>query len=932
MDDRPGLASALHGDPRECGSMQINLATIEHHASEKLRRIESQPSAAERLAALKKFLKIETQRLHLRHRFGVGGSEIVAARSLVVDLLTRRIARSAVEERLGGMVEVGNFAIVALGGYGRQELSPQSDIDVLFLYQGRKDADRAAKLSEAILYLLWDAGFSVGHSVRSLGECISIAKEDIISRNSMIDARPLWGSSDLFEMLAERLDEEVFEKQKRTLLDEQMVERQARFNKFGDAACLQEPNVKETAGGLRDLHELLWMSRTAHGTSSLKELAARGVLPERDAKAIKAAYDFLLHVRNEIHFLTNRKSDLLSLDLQQQIARNLRYEDTPEQQASELFMRDYYLHARRLHRLCESHIQRAAAKQEKGQEKKGWFSRMRSSSRVAPAIGGFVMRDGELDVPRLNDAEEMLDGNRMMLAFSYAQATGANFSSALQESVQSSLPNVNRTFRSSPEAAQAFLKMLRARGRVAAGLRLMHDLDFLGKFLPEFARVTCLVQHDLYHRYTVDEHTLRTIEALDELSNSRSKQLERYRGVFGQISDLAVLHLGLLMHDIGKGLGGGHTEKGIEIAKRVCARLQLDGQMADDVLFLIRQHLLMSHIAQRRDLSDEKVIRDFAAEVGTVGRLNMLCLLTYGDIHGVGPGMWNEWKDALLWELYTKARALLLPEERGESDVEPLRARIARMLASEVDPDEVRKHFKLLPEDYARFTPPQVIIEHIRLIASLNSRQVKTGWRVNTQTRCTDLHLCARNRRGLLAAVAGALTAQGVNILSVHLNTRADGFAIDSFKVRDSAGEPINDPVRWEQIDSVIKRALGGEFDVAAAVEKRLHSQSTSKFSSKRKLLAAAPTRFNWDNQSSDKSTILEVRTGDRLGLAYKIASTLTGLGLDIVFAKVATEKHLALDIFYITNAAGEKLKDDELPPVEEKLRQALGEKDKIEV
>lgn len=909
--------------------MQINLATIEHHASEKLRRIENQPGSAERLVALKKFLKIETQRLHLRHRFGVSGSEIVAARSLVVDLLIQRIARSAVEERLGGAVEIGNFAIVALGGYGRQELSPQSDIDVLFLYQGRKDADRAAKLSEAILYLLWDAGFSVGHSVRSLSECVSIAKEDIISRNSMIDARLLWGSKELFEMLAERLDEEVFEKQKRALLDEQMVERQARYNKFGDAACLQEPNVKETAGGLRDLHELMWTSRVTHGKASLKDLTEIGAIPERDAKAINAAYDFLTRVRNEIHFLTNRKSDLLSLDLQQQVARNLRYADTPEQQASELFMHDYYLHARRLHRLCETHLQRAAAKQEKTPEKKSWFSRSRSSSRIAPAIGGFVMRDGELDVA---DTSETLDGNRMMMAFSYAQATGANLSSALQETMQAALPSVNKTFRSSPEAAQAFLKMLRAKGRVAAGLRLMHELDFLGKFLPEFGRVTCLVQHDLYHRYTVDEHTLRTIEALDDLANSRSKTLERYRGVFSQIADTATLHLGLLMHDIGKGLGGGHTEKGIEIARRVCSRLQLEEQMTGQVLFLIEKHLLMSHIAQRRDLSDEKVISDFAKQVGTVENLNMLCLLTYGDINGVGPGVWNEWKDALLWELYIKARTILLPEEEGGSDVEPLRARIARMLASEVDQDEVRKHFKLLPDDYARFVPPQVIIEHIRLIASLNSRQVKTSWRVNTQTRCTDLHLCARNRRGLFAAVTGTLTAQGVNILSVHLNTRTDGYAVDSFKVRDTAGEPISDPVRWEQIDNELKLALGGEADIAAAVEKRLRSQTISKFSSKRKMLAAAPTRFSWDNYSSNKSTILEVRTGDRLGLAYKIASTLTALNLDIVFAKVATEKHLALDIFYVTNAAGEKLKDEELSSIEDSLRQALNEKDKTKV
>ncbi len=896
--------------------MQINLETIEQHVGEKLRRIENQPGSAERLVALKKFLKIETQRLHLRHRFGISGSQIVAAHSLIVDLLIRRIARAAVEERIGDPSQAGQFAIIALGGYGRQELAPHSDIDVMILHLGRKDSERAAQLSEAVLYLLWDVGFTVGHSVRSLSECVSIAKEDIVSRNSMIDARLLWGSAELFGTLNERLDEEVFEKQKRVLLDELMIERTARYNKFGEVPCVQEPNVKETAGGLRDMHVLLWTSRVAYGHATLSGMTAAGIVPEREAKAINAAYDFLLRVRNELHFLTGRRTDLLSLDLQQQVARNQRYADTAEQQASEIFMHDYYLHARRLHRLCEAHLQRAVTKQ----EKKGWFSR----ARTAPAVGGFVMRDGSLDLDSAgSESNTALDGARMMLAFGYAQATSAGLSAKLQEAIQSSLPSINRPFRSSPEAAQAFIKMLRAKGRVAAGLRLMHDLDFLGKYLPEFGRITCLVQHDLYHRYTVDEHTLRAIGTLDDLANSRSKTLERYRNLFYEISDPAVLYLALLLHDIGKGLGGGHTEKGIKIAERVCARLHLEPQATEQVIFLIREHLKMSHISQRRDLADEKVIHDFAAQISSVDNLNMLTLLTYGDINGVGQGVWNEWKDALLWELYTKARVVLRPDEDGDRSIEPLRQRIARMLTSEVDYDDVRNHFKLLPDDYARYTPSQTIIEHIRLTHSLTTRPVKTSWRINTQSRCTDLHLCARNRRGLFASVAGALTAQGVNILSVHLNTRADGLAIDSFKVRDTAGEPITDPTRWEQIDNVIRRALGGELDVAAAVTKRLRAQSGSRLQ-RRKALAPATTRVTWDNQSSDKSTIVEVRTSDRLGLAYRITSTLTALDLDIVFAKVATEKHLALDIFYVTNSAGEKLADAELPAIEEAIQDAL--------
>jgi [protein-PII] uridylyltransferase len=896
--------------------MQINLATIEQHAGEKLRRIENQPGSAERLVALKKFLKNESQRLHLRHRFGIAGEQIVAARSLIVDLLIQRIVRAAARERLGDASQADHFAVIALGGYGRQELAPHSDIDIMLLHQGRKDARAAAQLNEAILYLLWDVGFTVGHSVRSLGECLTIAREDTVSRNSMIDARLLCGSTHLYETLIERLHEEIFDKQKKKLLDDLLDERTSRYNKFSGVVCVQEPNVKETAGGLRDLHLLSWASQIAYGHKTLPGLTAAKIISERDAKTIRSAYDFLLRVRNELHFLTGRRTDLLSLDLQQQVARHQGYVDTRQQQASEIFMRDYYLHARRLHRLCAAHLNHAVTKH----GKRSWFSRART------VISGFVTRGGLLDLePSKAVSEAKLDGKRMMQAFNYAQTSGVPFSTTLQETIQLSLPAVNRAFLSSDEAAQGFLKILRAKGRVAAGLRLMHDLDFLGKFMPEFGRITCLVQHDLYHRYTVDEHTLRALETLDQLANSNSETLERYRNVYQSINDPAILHLGLLLHDIGKGLGGGHTEKGIKIADKVCARLRLGTKATEEVKFLIRQHLTMSQISQRRDLDDEKVIQGFVAQVGSLEHLNMLTLLTYGDISGVGPGVWNEWKDALLWELYIKARAVLLPDEEEKRDVINLRQRIARMLAHEVDYNAVRNHFSLLPAEYALSIPSQTIIEHVRLVHALGTHTVKTTWRVNNQSRCTDLHLCAHNHRGLFASLAGALTAKGVNILSVRLNTRADGLAVDSFKVRDTAGEAITDPARWEQIDSAIRRALSGDLDVEAAVLKRLRAQRNSRLQ-KRRLLASPVTRINWDNLASDKSTILEVRTADRLGLAYIIASTLTGLNLDIVFAKVATEKNLALDIFYVTNTAGEKLGDQELPAIEIAIRDVLKE------
>ncbi len=895
--------------------MEINLARIEQHVEEKLRRVESQAGLVGRLGAMRKFMGIETKRLHLRHRFGIDGPRIVAARSLIVDRLIQHLARTAVLEKGESLAKAESLAIVALGGYGRSELAPYSDIDILFLYPGKAEGAVVAKLSEALLYLLWDVGFTVGHSVRSLAECVAMALEDPISRHSLIDARLLWGDAALFQSLRERLNREVLEKHRQAYLKQLMEDREERYAKFGGVVCLQEPNLKESAGGLRDLHSLLWAGRIAEGLDGMAGLVEAGIVPEREARAIQSAYDFLLRVRNDLHFLTGRRTDVLSLALQQQVAPHFGYADSSHQQASEIFMREYYLQARRYHLLTTAHLQRAVLRH----EKKRWFHRVRT----APAIGGFVMRDGVLELDQ--ETAGALDGPRMMLAFGYAQATGSDLSANLQEAIQNGLTQISRQFRSTPEANDGFLKMMGATGRVARGLRLMHNLDFLGKFMPEFGRLTCLVQHDLYHRYTVDEHTLRAIEILDELANSRGKTLERYRELYRRLADPLVLHLGMFFHDIGKGLGGGHTEKGIRIAEKVCARWRLDAEKTGHVLFLIRHHLLMSHISQRRDLSDEKVIRDFAAQMGTVERLNLLTLLTYADINAVGPGVWNEWKDSLLWELYLRTLAVLAPNEESEREREALIQKVVKSLASELDEQSVREHFRLLPNEYARFTAPATIIEHIRLANQLNSRTVRTSWKVDLSARCTDLHLSAHNRRGLLAGVAGALTAQGVNILSVHLNTRADGLAVDSFKVRDTAGEPIGDPARWEQIDYAIKRALNGEYDVDAAVTRRLRAQNSSRFK-KRKMLTAAPISFSWDQQSSEKSTILEVRASDRLGLAYRIASTLAGLGLDIVFAKVATEKHLALDIFYIANEAGEKLPDDLLPLIEQALQEVLRE------
>jgi [protein-PII] uridylyltransferase len=880
---------------------------------------------------LRQLLATEEERLAERHRQGEDGWDLVTERSRVADRVIGQAAEAAWRGELEAVgadgLDLGGadrVALVALGGYGRGELSPGSDIDLLILYRGASDFAAASRLNEILLYQLWDGGFRVGHSLRSLDDCVKAAREDVVTRHALLDARPIWGAAGLVRTLAQRLDEEVLARDPAGCLEDLKKDREAQYRAAGPVVCLQEPNVKESAGGLRDLHTLCWAIRIvlgsageegiALGSALIRHRLLAGGVRHQDVEEMMRAYTFTLRIRHEMHQQTGRPSDLLTLGVQQQIAESLGYRDTEQQQATELLMRDYYLGARRLHFLTTSYAERLRHRH----LKRRWYQR----ARVAPAMGGFLIRDGLLE---WNSAMEegRLDLSRMMLAFGYAQATGSEIGVTLQESMEAARRQLGEAERTSPEVRESFLRMVATTGRVAGTLRRMHGLDLLGAILPEFGRLTCLVQHDLFHRYTVDEHTLRALEVFDELHASRGKALERYRTLYQQVADPLALHLGMLFHDIGKGLGGGHTEKGVEITRRICDEWAIHEERTEAILFLVREHLVMSQISQRRDLTDEKVIRDFAARVGTVERLSLLTLLTYADVNAVGPGVWNEWKDSLLWELYQRTHAVLAPLEENEQAHQSLIELLVKSLASELSEEEVRGHLALLPREYARFTPAGTIAEHLRLANRQLSQPVRTSWKLDLTTRSTDLHLSTHDRRGLLASVTGALAAHGVSILSLQLNTRADGLVVDSFKVVDAAGEPIVDPSRWQQLDATIQRSLRGEFDVATAVARRLRAQGSTRLR-KRHLRQASPPQFGWDQQTSEKSTILEVRAGDRLGLAYRIASTLTGLGLDIVFAKVATEMHLALDIFYVVDAAGGKLPDASLPSIEGVLHEAL--------
>lgn len=889
------------------------------HAATRLVASERLSGNAELAELFRTFLKVEERRLRIGLRLGATGCQTAAARSFILDLVADSAFRAAtrpVEGAESPAAAIDSYAMVAVGGYGRGELAPFSDLDILFLHTGRRAA-QARQLVEGVLRLLWDAGLTVGHSFRTVAETISAAREDPHLTTSLLTTRLLAGNRGLLDSLRTTL-----ERERRKHADELLAVLRygwdERHAKFGASVCLQEPNVKESAGGLRDLQTALWAAQVKTGCRTLEELCAADLITRPEQKSAERAYDLLWRVRHAAHLLTNRKTDRLALDLQSALAEEFGYEAGSHLLASERFMRDYYRRARELHHFAESLLSRL---QEPAGPARRWFTRTR------PGRSGetFHVADGRL---WFQDEWQALRANPLLVmdAFTLAQAADVPFSPALRDALGRCVNSVDRDFRESAEIANSFLKVLRRRGRVGRTLRMMNEVGFLRRYLPEFGRISLLIQHDLYHHYTIDEHTLKAIEALDELHMGEELSRAPLRTVFEEVEDPALLYLSVLLHDIGKGRGSGHVARGARIAERICQRLRLDAESAARVVLLVRQHVSMAQAAFRRDLTEPRVAQEFAAEVGSLPALNLLLLLTYADLNGVGPGVWSEWKGALLRELYQKARAHLTSAEPPADEARELahyKEQVINALAGELPPSEVERHLALLPERYRRTTRPEEAAAHLRLISKLGEDAFGREWQ-RLDGASTRLTVCARDRHGLFANIAGTLAAQGIEILAAEVNTRDDGIAIDVFALRAAATGQAVEEYRTAAIEQHLRDAVRGESDVASAVERwRTHNAP-------RRRTALVPARRRnppnavCDNEASPAATMIEVRAPDEPGLAYKIASTLAGLGLDIVCAKIATEKSDALDVFYVTGPGGAKLAEPAMRAAEAALSARL--------
>jgi [protein-PII] uridylyltransferase len=685
-----------------------------------------------------------------------------------------------------------------------------------------------------------------------------------------------------------------------------LAEREQRYRKFGASPYIGEPNVKESAGGLRDMHTAMWLGAAKFGARTLRELANHGLITPREQAGADAALTFLWRVRNELHFFSGHKNDVLTRDLQPRIAKNLGYESEGDTLGVERFMRDYYLHARAIHRISR----RLIARCQETLSRRGSAERRQRQQALAD---GLVFFDGRLHLADRDAGALRSDPVRIMKVFWHLHRLGCELSLELERAIEDSLDVVDAAFRASPAVRDLFLDICRSWGRVALTLSEMHELGLLGRYLPEFGALTCLVQYDVYHKFSADQHSLLAVEHLEALAPGQSAESEGAAQVFNEVEKPGLLMLGMLLHDIGKAKGHGHVAKGIPLVQALTRRIGLDPPDADRVEFLVAHHLTMSHIAQRRDIDDPKTIADFAATAAEAERLRMLYLLTYADMRAVGPGVLTGWQAAILHDLYRRTLAQLTSGRAEKPNRAQLVERLHQVVRDDVGLQAVKAHVAMVSDRYVTSTGVQRMAAHLRLIARLEAAPVATELFHHPDLGSSDLVVVTRDVPGLFALIAGTLAAHGVNIISAQIATRGDGIAIDTFQVNDPTGESVTSAAHWGRVLDALRAVLAREQTVEALLERRQRGRATTDGFARPKIAV--------DNRLSDDQTVLEVKCSDRLGLLYLITRTLSAQGLDIASARIATEIDQALDTFYVHGRDGRKLDE----PVEtERIRGVL--------
>lgn len=871
--------------------------------------------------AIKRFRKIGEKRVLMLHRAGGGGVDICEKRAGMVDLALMYLWQHLAAREEFAAVSKTSLSLVATGGYGREQMNPSSDVDMLFLMSGNgiRVPTVVGAFVTQFLTMLWDTGLKVGDSsTRSVGDTIKLANTDNQVKTALIESRLVAGDELPFSQLKKRFDRECMKGRESEFLLLRQEDLRERHAKHESTPFVQEPNVKTGCGGLRDYHNLLWTAYAKQRTTRLRDLVKPGLLTPTSLRELTQAHEFLLRTRTEMHYIEKREHDLLTLRLQGTVATNLGYRHKRMLERIEAFMRDYYTHTRNILQRGNELMDRFHLDNLEQEQRGvlGFLARRRAGKQEK--FDGFISKNERL-YPE-NDHIFKDDPTRLMRIFMHTQQRHLRFSPELYRLVQKSYGLINQTFRYSKAVRESFEAILSCKGDVARVLRQMHRVDFIGRYLPEFGALTCLVQHEFFHRYTADEHTLRTIDKLDDLAGAPRAGMEFYQKLFREMQEPGLLYLALLLHDSGRAANTlTHSDESANLASRVCRRLQIKGERRRLLMFLVDHHLTLFKFATTKNLDDPQVIEELAGIVRNQSFLDALMVMSCADSQGTSEHSWTNWKESLLRQLYSNARRYLDDPtdftRTMSAPLQDLQSEVLQLLGEEYE-KEVAAHFTLMPRVYFNFRDATAIARHLRLFRKFFRKLVdddaSTGllptleWNERAEQGCSVLNVVCWDRHLLLARIAGALAANNINILSADLFQRGDDVVLDKFRVCTSNFTPVTNERTKARVQSMIEQSFqSAHFDFSKPIEE---NRSTTK--ALEDVASELPQRIYLNSELSPNHTVLELQAIDRMGLLYDVFMAIGQLGVSVCHARINTEKGVAFDALYLQDNAEQKITD----------------------
>jgi [protein-PII] uridylyltransferase len=804
------------------------------------------------------------------------------------------------------------LTLLAVGGYGRGEMGLHSDVDIGFITPW-KQTGWTEQVIESMLYTLWDLGLKVGHSSRSLDEMVKMAKSDLTIRTALLEARYVWGDTALYDEAVARFDRDVVAGTARTFVTDKLAERDVRHKRMGDSRYVVEPNLKEGKGGLRDLHTLFWIGKYMHRVQTVPELVDRGLLTKEELRQFQKAENFLWAVRCHLHLLTNRPEERLTFDVQREIAARMHYNDRPGRSAVERFMQHYFLIAKQVGDLTGvflAHLDDSFAS-------KGRRFTLAGFRRAPRKLSGFVLDRGRLALP--SDDYFAGDPVRLIEIFALADEHGLEIHPQAMRAANRDSKLIDAKIRNDPRANSLFMGVLTSKRDPETVLRWMNEATVFGRFVPDFGRVVAQMQFDMYHHYTVDEHSIRAIGLLSRIEKGDlDGEHPHSSATMRQIISRRVLYMAVLLHDIAKGRGGDHSVLGAEVAEKLCPRFGLSAAETETVAWLVRWHLRMSDTAFKRDLADFKTILDFAQAVQSPERLRLLLVLTVVDIRAVGPGIWNGWKRQLLSTLFEAAEEVLRlgHKETGRKErIEAKQNALATALGwSESEFTTFRKRF---PEAYWIAEDDDVLIHNAEQLVAAKDLELSVEAYVYPARGATLVTIIMADHPGLFYRMAGAIHLAGGSIIDARIHTTRDGMAIDNFLVQDPVGRPFDEASQIDRLETAIREALADRKRMTERLAARpLPRARAEAFSINPNVLI--------DNRASNRYTVIEVNAADRPALLFELAYGLFQSKVTISSAHIATYGERAVDTFYVTDLTGDKITSEtRLKDIEARLLDA---------